>query len=244
MLHTFLAAVGRIWRWVFHDQPVVMVLAVLIVSIDMLLAGIHAVVMVWWDAPNIWRVDMDNSYAEAYQYLKYVWVIILLAMIAIRGRSWVFAAWIPLFLFFLVDDAIMLHEGVGFWLAGQSWVPSLGPLSPQALGELGFAGLVFLIVAAPVVAAYARADAATRRIFRLMAALLVVLVAFAVAVDVLHSFFVDVRLVDRLLGFIEDFGEMLALSALLVVAIRVDIGAPSTAPEKVATTRTLGATAR
>lgn len=238
------SSVGRLWRWVFHDQPFVMVLAVLIVSIDVLLACIHAVVMVGWDAPNIWRVDMDNSYAEAYQYLKYVWVIILLAMIAIRTRSWSFAAWIPLFLFFLVDDAAMLHEQVGFWLAGQSWAPSWGPLGPQALGELGFSALVFLVVAAPVAIAYARAHGATRRIFQTMAALLAVLLVFAVAVDVFHSFFVDVRLVDRLLGFLEDFGEMLALSAMLVVAIRVDIGLPSTAPRTAATTRIVGAPAR
>ena len=55
---------------------------------------------------------------------------------------WAIAPWILLMLYFLIDDALLAHEQVGFWYFQQSWAFGIGPISSQSLGELAFSALV------------------------------------------------------------------------------------------------------
>jgi hypothetical protein len=211
------------WRWLWHDQRAVIAVAVMIVSIDVILALVHAIVMAGWDAPDVLRVDMDGSYAEAYQYVKYIWVIILVAMFANERRNWQMIAWVPLFGYFLADDSILLHERFGYWYSSQQWT-----VGGQTVGELALSALVFVPIAMFLVFAYVKSDHDTRFLFRILAALVVALMFFAVAVDVIHSFLVDIRILDRGVGFVEDFGEMLVLSVITIVTIRMNtVAAPA-----------------
>lgn len=202
-------------RWVLSDQRAVPTILFMLLSIDALLALIHVVVMIGWDAPNILRIDMDGSYGEAYQYAKFVWALLLLAFYALRERNWPVAAWLPLLLYLLLDDALLLHEQAGYWYSRQSWAFGFGPVSSQNVGELGISAAMGLVLVALVTVAYLRADRATRWVFRVFVALTVTLLVFAVAVDLVHGFFVDVRALDRGLGFVEDAGEMLVLSLIV-----------------------------
>ena len=90
----------------------------------------------------------------------------------------------------------------------------------------------------PLIVGYLRGDARTKWIFRVMLALMVVLLVFALVVDAVHGLFIDIKLIDRAVGFIEDFGEMLALSALVVFAFRINVrgGMPGFAEDEKLTT--------
>ena len=67
-------------KWLFRNQRSVVLIAAMVLGVDVALGLIHVVVMVGWDAPNVLRVDMDGSYGEAYQYVKYLWVVVLLPL--------------------------------------------------------------------------------------------------------------------------------------------------------------------
>jgi len=198
-------------------------MAALILSADLVLGLIHIVVMVGWDAPNVLRIDMDGSYGEAYQYAKYLWLVILLLVYARQNRNWPIVAWALLFAYFMFDDALVLHERVGFWYSSEAWSFGVGPISAQTVGELAASGVVGLLLLVPLIVGYVRADTRTKWIFRVMLALMVVLLVFALVVDAVHGQFNDIRIIDRGLGFIEDFGEMLALTALAVFAFRINV---------------------
>ncbi|HBR87694.1 MAG TPA: hypothetical protein DEA59_00300 [Microbacterium sp.] len=227
-------------KWLFRNQRSVVLIAAMVLGVDVALGLIHVVVMVGWDAPNVLRVDMDGSYGEAYQYVKYLWVVVLLAMFAVARRSWSVAAWIPLFLYFFVDDAFMVHEVVGFVYAMQPWAFGIGPVGPQTFGVLAVSGVALLVFATPIVIAYLRADARTRLIHRTIALLVATLLVFAVLVDIVHSFFLDIRLIDRSLGFVEDSGEMVVLSLVVIYLVRINVDAkrlPAAAPEPIRRSR-------
>lgn len=223
MANSVTAAVRDTWRWTFRDQRAVTFVAAFVLSVDIALMLIHGVVMVGWDAPDILRIDMDGSYGEAYQYAKYLWVLILFIVYARQTRNGAIAPWILLMLYFLIDDALLAHEQVGFWYNSQSWAFGVGPISPQSSGELVFSALVGLAILVPMVIGYLRGDARTKWIYRVMIALVVVLLVFALVVDAVHGIFLDIKLIDRALGFIEDMGEMLALSAIVVFAFRLNV---------------------
>jgi hypothetical protein len=229
--------VGDTGRWAFAGERATTLFAALVLSVDLVLGLIHVVVMVGWDAPDVLRVDMDGSYGEAYQYVKYFWLLILLVVYARQNRSWAMIAWVLLIAYFMLDDALLLHERAGFWYSSQSWAFGIGPVSAQSLGELTVSALVGVLLLVPLVVGYLRGDARTKWIFRVMLALVVVLLVFALVVDAVHGLFIDIKLIDRIVGFVEDFGEMLALSALVVFAFRINVsgGMPGfAADEKVA----------
>jgi hypothetical protein len=215
--------VRNTWRWTFENQRAVKFVLAFVVSVDILLMLIHVVVMVGWDAPDILRIDMDGSYGEAYQYAKYVWLLILLLVYARENRNWPIVAWALLVFYFLVDDALVIHERVGLWYSSSSWSFDVGPLSAQTFGELTMSALVGLLLVVPLVVGYTRADLRTKEIYRVMVALVVVLLVFALVVDAVHALFIDVKLIDRALGFVEDMGEMLTLSAMVVYAFRLNV---------------------
>ena len=215
--------VQETFRWAFSDQRATKFVLAFVFSVDIVLMLIHIVVMVGWDAPDILRIDMDGSYGEAYQYAKYVWLLILLLVYARENRNWPMVAWALLIFYFLVDDALVVHERIGLWYSSSSWSFGIGPISAQTLGELTVSALVALVLLVPLVVGYLRADRRTKWIFRVMTALIVVLLVFALVVDAVHALFIDVKLIDRALGFIEDMGEMLALSALVVFAFRINV---------------------
>lgn len=195
----------------------------LILSVDVVLALVHVVVMVGWNAPDVWRVDMDGSYGEAYQYAKYLWLILLIVAYAKREHEWLLALWVPLIAYFLLDDALLVHERAGFWYASQEGAFGLGPISAQNVGELAVSALAGVALLGLLALGYARADARTRWIYRVMGVLVAALLVFAVVVDAVHGLVVDIRILDRSLGFIEDLGEMVVLTVLVVFAFRLNV---------------------
>ena len=59
------------------------------------------------------RIDKDQTYPELYQYVKYLWIVLLLMYLAVKQRAVQYWAWILLFAYFLSDDSLRIHEQVG-----------------------------------------------------------------------------------------------------------------------------------
>lgn len=215
--------VRRTWNWFLDGQRAVGIVLALLLSIDIGLGLIHLIVMIGWNAPDIWRVDMDGSYGEAYQYAKYLWLIILFIVFARQARSWALLAWVPLVAYFMVDDAVLIHERFGYWYSTQSWSFGLGPVRAQSLGELAISAAIGVVLLAILMVGYVRADARARWIFRVLVALTAVLLVFAVFLDVVHGLFENIRILDRGLGFLEDFAEMIVLTFMVAFAFRINV---------------------
>jgi len=201
-------------------------LAVLLLPIPFLLVAhqLH-----YWDVwpfySERWIVNGDRTVIEIFGYVQLAVAAVLLAVVGRRQHQGpVYAAWAATLVVVVIDDSMRLHERGGGWLVRRDLVPELLGLRPQALGELltwvliGIPVLVLLFVAHRASAPGAQADS-----WRL-AALMVLLMAFGLGVDVVHELIeelTDNGVVDLLVTFVESGGELGAMSALLAYAFHL-----------------------
>lgn len=166
-------------------------------------------------------LEMDRGYPEMYQYLKYLWIIIILIFASLKNASLSYFSWASVFTYLLLDDSLRIHERAGSYIAANlSLVPILG-LRLQDYGELAVSAAAGIILFLPLVWAYRSGSRMYKKIFQDFALLMFILIFFGVVVDMAH---VAIQLgfkVNFVLGTIEDGGEMLSVSFILWYAFLI-----------------------
>ena len=165
----------------------------------------------------------ERGYGEWAAYAKACAVALLLW----RARKTAPAArvWAAFFTYALLDDAFALHERAGLLAASLLPLPAVGSIRPQQVGELLLFGAVGLAFVAALALA-SRHDAASRSLNRALVPAFGALVFFGVFVDVLHSWFRGGPY-SYVTGVIEDGGELVAMTAIVMVAHLVTRGGRS-----------------
>lgn len=199
---------------------------VLLVVTDLIFMALHA--LRWWfNTPNLaLRIDLEGGYGEVFQYTKYLWAAILTGWFAAKNRAWRFASWSIVFLYFLADDSLAIHETLGALVAARvSFELPLG-LEPVDFGDLVTLFSAAAALALLVCAAQLGAGRNVKHAFIELAALAVLLGLFGVAADLLHGLFKADPLLDFMLGVLEDGGEMIAASLLVWYCFRLQNRCP------------------
>lgn len=163
----------------------------------------------------LYDIGTDRGYAEAYQYVKYFWILILFVYIIKRTKCINYISWIVVFIYFLCDDSIQIHEKLGGYIATKfHFIPPFH-LRLQDYGELvvyASVGTLLLIILAW---AYFRGSQIFRKISMDLAVLMVALVFFGVFLDMAEVGVNAGWFVEQSLGIIEDGGEMVVISVTL-----------------------------
>ena len=60
----------------------------------------------------LWLTE-DWSYAEVFQYLKELWIVLILGFTSWQRKSFLLIAWTLLFSYLLLDDSLSIHEVMG-----------------------------------------------------------------------------------------------------------------------------------
>jgi hypothetical protein len=166
----------------------------------------------------IWR---DRGPAEFFQYIKYLWVLVLFLVLFFVRRKALFLVFSALFLYFLVDDFFEGHETVGGMLVERLDLPSLFNLRPQDLGEM----LVYAVVGGFFFTLIAffhfRSDPYTRLVSRIMIVLILLLAFFGIGVDMVAMLFENPS-IEAFFNLLEDGGEMVAMSLITWFVFRLD----------------------
>lgn len=162
--------------------------------------------------PNPYRIDAERGTAEAYQYLKFLWLVLLTVHVAYRRGSPHFLAWSAVFLYMLADDSLQLHEHLGAALGGILF-PDLRLAATY--GEFAFFVLAGLLLVGPLAWAWVRGDAFFRSASVVLAGLMAAMVVCGVAVDAVHSLVPFGRALEFAIGLLEDGGEMVVASLLV-----------------------------
>ena len=180
---------------------------------DLAFIGLH--VLLAWDSSSnsLFALGRDRGYAEFYQYVKFFWIIILLLIVAIRAKSVGYIAWILVFSYLLLDDALRIHELVGDRIgAGLGLRPYLG-FRPKDQGQLIFAAIVAGLILSVLAFFYVRGSSNFRLITERLLLLVVAFALFSVVVDAMHTV-TSPGTLGVLLGIAEDGGEMLIVSLI------------------------------
>lgn len=131
-------------------------------------------------------------------------------------RGFAFVA--GLLVFVALDDFFGVHERLGAFIASRIELPEIAGIAGNAWGELAFM-LLFGIVCLPsLVWSIWGLHPQNLAILVIYGVLLAVFAGFAAGVDVLHSL-AQSSFIDRLMGWIEEGGEILAMTSITMVAI-------------------------
>lgn len=189
-------------------------LLILLIITDLVFVFLHILFMYTDLVSNSnYALYRDRGYAEFFQYTKELWVAILLFSLAIKKRRMLYLVFSSLFFYFLVDDAVELHEQVGEFLANYfGFQPALG-LRDVDFGELIVAAVLGLVFAIAIAAFYFRSHRSARRVALYLASMTVLLAGFGVVVDMI-DIMVPHQGASDVLMIVEDGGEMLVMSLI------------------------------
>jgi hypothetical protein len=176
-------------------------------------------------------LETDRGLAEFYQYIKLLWLALCLAIAFVRRRHLVLLTWSGFFAFLLLDDALRLHEGIGFWLGRRFGLPAVGGLRPADFGEMMVAATVGVSLCVLLAVAWWRDRDTMWRLSRGLLVLTAALALCGVIIDCVHTiaFFRAPHIADPL-AFLEDGGELLVISAAAAYALDLAVrgtGAPA-----------------
>jgi len=198
----------------FHDRGASAFLVLLVLG-DLAFILLHFVNELTPTSRNLLSIAKDRSYAELYQYVKFLWIITLLAKIARDRKTVHYVTWVLVFTYFLFDDALKIHELGGDFIAEKlDFTPPLG-LRLEDIGELVVSATAGVGLLALVMWTYKSGSVVFRKISQDIALLILLMVIAGVVVDMLHSAIKVGGAVGFALGVIEDGGEMLAASLIL-----------------------------
>ncbi|WP_414561941.1 MULTISPECIES: hypothetical protein [unclassified Anabaena] len=164
-------------------------------------------------------LEKDRGYSEIVQYVKEYWSALLLGFLAIQASSLLFLSWSGLFFYLLLDDSLRIHERLGSFISKEFSLSPIFGLRAIDLGELTVSALVGLFFLIAIAISYRWGDRFSKKVSKSLIKLLFALAFFGLVVDMLHIGLSNLPLVgrffDRLLGIVEDGGELVVMSLIV-----------------------------
>ncbi len=201
-------------------------LLVLLIFVDVTFMLIHVFLykMQAVDDPhllNLLSIEIDLGYSEIFQYIKEYWIALLLLIFALKKKHIIYFSWSLLFLYFLFDDSLQIHEKLGESLVNHFNVQPMFGLRANDLGELGvslfFASFLFSFIAI----AYYFSDSVAKKISKDLFIGVLSVAFFGVVIDMLHMI---VPVAGKALwGLIEDGGEMIIMSFIVWYVFKIKL---------------------
>lgn len=166
---------------------------------------------------SYFSLTRDRGYAEVFQYIKEFWLIILFGLLSV-SRSINYLAWFFLSIFLLLDDALEIHERMGEVIADQFNFISLLNLRPVDFGELLFVGLVGIVFFIWLSFSFKISRSQERNNFKYLIGILLGLAFFGILLDLVHVIVGRNDFLKSALAVIEDGGEHIFISFMVVCA--------------------------
>ncbi|PPK87718.1 hypothetical protein CLV84_0668 [Neolewinella xylanilytica] len=221
-------------NWFQRFDRQALAIGLLLLGTDVVFLLLHVALNFDFLSDRRLHIEVDNGYAEQFQYLKFLTSAALLLYLGFsrKGTTRIFLAGLLLFLLF--EDIARIHED--FYLIGERFIalPEVGPLTNRALWELIYGltvgGLLLGLLVISVLRTY---NEVLRKRMVLLCLLLVLFGGFGVAVDAVHGLLQqagDSPYTESLLGIVEDWGEMITVSLMAMLVVD-DVY--RTAPKKV-----------
>jgi hypothetical protein len=163
----------------------------------------------------LWSLVEEGGYAELFQYVKWAGVAASMLLVSRLQKSWEFLVWSVLGGYLLVDDALRIHEEVGRIVhAAQPFAPPF-TLRLNDVGELAASAVVGLTMLLALIRAFRTGGPGFRVASHDLLALVTLLAAFGIGIDILHVALRPSGTVDVVMTVLEDGGEMLVASLML-----------------------------
>ncbi|MCP5368202.1 MAG: hypothetical protein H6907_04125 [Hyphomicrobiales bacterium] len=164
----------------------------------------------------------DNGYAEIFEYLLLALIILAFARLAMTLRRPTFAAFTFIFVYYLADDSLRIHEQTGRFLVRTLDLPAIGGLRGQDLGELATWAMVGVPLLGFLAWSLWRSSGRERAAGLVLTAWFFALAFFGGIVDMLSIMVRHDKYLHHVMAFLEDGGEM----AVIVVIVALVLSLP------------------
>lgn len=211
----------QIPAWLFRQQRAVWVIAALLLVADIGLIAVHCFAAVADLENPLLKINVDRGYAEALQAVKFLYLMVLVTLVAITYRSWSAGMWFPVFAYLLIDDLMMIHEIYGGVLVRVLGLQPAFGLRAQDFGEVLVTVIAVVVLSLPLLLGYLGSTAAIRWVYRGLVLLMLALGVFGVGVDLVHTMLAGMMKNFDWIGILEDGGEMVVVTFIAVYLIRV-----------------------
>ncbi|MDT0691485.1 hypothetical protein RM549_16955 [Salegentibacter sp. F188] len=163
----------------------------------------------------LFSLKEDMGYAEIYGYFKWLGIVILLISLSKNLDNRRYLSWGLLFAYLLCDDAFSIHEKLGYHISTFLEITFLG-LNQQDSGELVFFAVIGTIITGWLLYNYIMGGKIFRKFSIHLFLLFAVLIFFGVCVDITGTLLRPYPGIYPLVGIIEDGGELVTASFILV----------------------------
>ena len=171
-------------------------------------------------AAEAFSIEKERGFGESFQYLKELWICLLLCALGWKARSRLHLSFALLFAYFLADDTYRLHERLGAALARFSGLSTVLGMRAAGLGEIVVLALCTGLIFAAILRCYLRTPPAQRAWARKLTARIAVLALFGVVIDGVHINITNPAW-DAPLGILEDGGELVVMTVILAFVFRL-----------------------
>lgn len=176
-------------------------------------------------APEAWAGDDDGSHLEVWGHIQMVAASVILLVLSVSHRIFVFFAWALLLIVIVVDDLFQVHEKVGEYFVEVLNLQSALGLRAEDFGELLTWASLGLLVLLPLAVGHWRAGAWARRQSWSFVAILALLAVFAIGLHLL-AIVVQGHVSEQVLQVValgETAGEIIPMSLFLAFTIKLAI---------------------
>ncbi|MCF6252358.1 MAG: hypothetical protein L3J75_13985 [Methylococcaceae bacterium] len=187
-------------------------LLALLFLIDCIFVLLHGIYKLHLISNPLFSIERELGYAEVFQYIKELSIMLLLLKLARNRKQIIFFAWSLLFLYFLLDDSFQIHENLGSFLAHYLEFQPMFYLRAQDFGELSVSMFFGVLLFSFIGGGYLFSDSKAKQVSKYLFILVMYLAFFGVFVDMLH---IAIPWGKSIWGLIEDAGEMVVMSIIV-----------------------------
>lgn len=162
----------------------------------------------------LWITE-EQSYAEIFQYIKELWIVLILGFNYWQFKTKIFLVWGLLFNYILLDDSLRIHEIIGSQVSELFGFQDLFNLRATDFGELivsATVGIGFIIAIAWV---HYHSNSRDRKYGKFLVFFLFVLAITGIVFDLIHVMVYDNTYLNLTFALLEDGGEQIIMSFIL-----------------------------
>jgi len=175
-------------------------------------AFLKGIIPVW---PDFLNIDRDWSAGETLSYVKWVLMALVFSLAYMRKRETMFLSLVIAVLILLADDSMQLHETYGPNVVQALRLYDIFGSAASTVGPLFVWAALGVGVLTSVLIGWRTASRELKRALYPVFGLFFAVVFFAVGIDAVHELVTVPKVIQGVLGIVEDGGEMLVMTALL-----------------------------
>ena len=206
----------------------------LIIDIILILLAANRYVIKYLELPyngffvsDFMSISGDWEMGEIYKYIKELTIVIIIFLLYKKRPSLTFISWGVLYGYVLLDDSMQIHERFGEIFED---IPDLIPsiLSNQSLGELGASIIFGSIIFIGIFYGLFKSSPQDRIYTEIVIGLFGLLAFFSIGIDIFVSGFFSGYHARTIIHFIEDAGELFAITLTLLFMLGLKKAAEET----------------